>query len=134
MPDIIFAFGLIATVLIVTALASGLVERSLLSFPLLFLGLGFVLGERGVGLLTLGPHRPTLEIVATLTLALVLFLDAVKIQVDELGKRWVVPFLILVPGSTATGVAGRFRMDLGHYRRRSSSLNRSGCAERNPSR
>ena len=100
MPDIVFAFGLIATVLIVTALASGLVERSLLSFPLLFLGLGFVLGERGVGLLTLGPYSPTLEIVATLTLALVLFLNAVKIQVDELGKRWIIPFLILVPGTT----------------------------------
>lgn len=34
----------------------------------------------------------------TLTLALVLFLDAVKLQVDELGKRWLVPALILGPG------------------------------------
>lgn len=100
MPDIVIAFGLIATVLVVTALASGVVERSMLSFPLLFLALGFVLGERGVGLLELGPHSPILEIVATLTLSLVLFLDAIKLQVDELGKRWLIPFLILVPGTT----------------------------------
>jgi NhaP-type Na+/H+ or K+/H+ antiporter len=37
--------------------------------------------------------------VTTLTLALVLFLDAVKLQVTELGKRWLVPALILGPGT-----------------------------------
>ena len=35
----------------------------------------------------------------TLTLSLVLFLDAVNLQIDELGKRWVVPALILGPGT-----------------------------------
>lgn len=99
MPDILPAFGLIAIVLVVTALASGVVERSPLTFPLLFLGLGFLLGERGVGLLEIGPHSPILEVVATLTLSLVLFLDAVNLQVHELGKRWLVPFLILGPGT-----------------------------------
>ena len=93
------AFGLIAAVLVVTALASGAVERSPLTFPLLFLGLGVLLGERGVGLLQIGPHSPILEVVATLTLSLVLFLDAVNLQVHELGKRWMVPFLILGPGT-----------------------------------
>ena len=47
----------------------------------------------------MGPHDQLLEIVATLTLALVLFLDAVKLQIDELGKRWLVPVLILGPGT-----------------------------------
>ena len=36
---------------------------------------------------------------ATLTLASVLFLNAVKLQVAELGKRWLVPALILGPGT-----------------------------------
>ncbi len=49
-PDILLAFGLVAIILIVTALASGAVERSPLTFPLLFLGLGFLLGERGFGI------------------------------------------------------------------------------------
>ena len=40
-----------------------------------------------------------LEIVATLTLSLVLFLDAVNLQIDELGRRWLVPALILGPGT-----------------------------------
>jgi hypothetical protein len=44
------AFGLIAGVLVVSALAAGLVERAPLSFPMLFLGLGFLLGEQASGL------------------------------------------------------------------------------------
>ena len=99
MPDFILVFGVIAVVLTVTALASGLVERSPLSFPLIFLGLGFLLGGRGFDVLDVGPHSAFLEVVATLTLALVLFLDAVKLQITELGKRWLVPALILGPGT-----------------------------------
>jgi len=98
-PDILLAFGLIAIILVVTALASGAVERSPLTFPLLFLGLGFLLGERGVDLIEMGPYSTVLRVVATLTLSLVLFLDAVNLQIHELGKRWVVPFLILGPGT-----------------------------------
>jgi hypothetical protein len=43
------AFGLIAGVLVLSALAAGLVERAPLSFPMLFLGLGFLLGDRASG-------------------------------------------------------------------------------------
>ena len=56
MPDLLTAFALIAVVLLVSALASGLVERAPLSFPMLFLGLGFLLGERGLGVLTVTPR------------------------------------------------------------------------------
>ena len=76
MPEFILIFGVIAVVLTVTALASGLVERSPLSFPLIFLGLGFLLGQHGIGELEIGPQSPLIEVVGTLTLALVLFLDA----------------------------------------------------------
>jgi NhaP-type Na+/H+ and K+/H+ antiporter len=57
-PDFLLVFGLVAIILVVTALASGAVERerSPLSFPLLFLGLGFLLGEGGLGLIEMGPH------------------------------------------------------------------------------
>lgn len=99
MTDFVVAFGLIAVVLTITALVSGLVQRSPLSFPLIFLGLGLLLGEGVLGVIEIGPHDPALEIVATLTLSLVLFLDAVKLQIDELGKRWVIPALILGPGT-----------------------------------
>ena len=106
MPDFILILGVVAVILTVTALASGLVERSPISFPLIFLGLGFLLGSKGFNALEVGPHSPLLEVVATLTLALVLFLDAVKLQVAELGKRWLVPALILGPGTGLIIVVG----------------------------
>lgn len=105
MSEIIVLFALIGVVLTVSALASGLVERAPLSFPILFLGLGFVLGERGVGLIHVSAHDPMLEAVATISLAFVLFLDAVKMQPAELRAGWFVPMLVLGPGTLLT-IAG----------------------------
>src|SRR5688500_15166352 len=99
MPDFLTLFALIGVVLTVSALTSGLVERAPLSFPILFLGLGFLLGERGIGLLRIGPHDPTLEAVAIISLSFVLFLDAIKLRPDEIRKGWFVPMLVLGPGT-----------------------------------
>lgn len=99
MPDFALVSALIAGLLITTALASGLVERSPLTFPLIFLGLGLVLGDLGLGAVDIQSHDLILEIVATLTLCLVLFLDAVNLDVDELGNRWLIPAIILGPGT-----------------------------------
>ena len=99
MNEIVSGFALIAVVLLATPLVSGLVDRSPLSFAFLFLLLGLALGEGGIGLIELDAHAPVLEVVATLTLALVLFLDAVKLQIDELRARWLVPVLVLGPGT-----------------------------------
>ena len=98
--------GLIAVVLTGTALLSGVVERSPLSFPLIFLALGFALGERGMGVFEMGPHDPLLNVVATLTLSLVLFLDAVNMSFAEMGRRWLIPALILGPGTVLIIVLG----------------------------
>src|SRR5690349_7791584 len=99
MPDMLTAFALIAVVLIVAALASDYVERAPLSFPILFLGLGVALGPRGSGLLTLDVHDRGLEVIGTFSLALVLFLDAVRLRFDEGRRAWLVPALILGPGT-----------------------------------
>src|SRR5579875_1044408 len=99
MPDLLTGFGVVAIVLLVAALAAGLVDRAPLSFPLLFLALGFLLRPSGLALLHLDAHDPTLEAIAVLNLALVLFLDAVKLQLDELGRDWTIPVLALGPGT-----------------------------------
>jgi NhaP-type Na+/H+ or K+/H+ antiporter len=99
MPELLVMFALAAVVLLVSALASGLVERAPISFPIIFLGLGVVLGERGLGVIHVDPHSPTLEVVAVITLALVLFLDAVKLQFDEGRRAWLTPALVLGPGT-----------------------------------
>jgi sodium/hydrogen antiporter len=93
------AFGLMAGVLVVSALAAGLVERAPLSFPMLFLGLGFLLGDRGVGFISIGLDSRVLEVVAVVALALVLFLDAVNLELTELRRDWLVPVLVLGPAT-----------------------------------
>jgi NhaP-type Na+/H+ or K+/H+ antiporter len=99
MSDLVLGFALIASVLTVSALASGIVDRAPLSFPMIFLGLGFLLGAGGMDVIPIDPHNPVLEVVATVSLALVLFLDAVKVQVDELRSDWRIPMLSLGPGT-----------------------------------
>ena len=100
MPDLLSALALLAVVLTVSALLSGLIERAPISFPLVFLGIGVLVGEQGLGLLHVQPHDVTLEAVGTISLALVLFLDAVKLRSDESG--WLIPALILGPGTLLT--------------------------------
>ena len=92
-------FALVALVLTVSALAAGVVERAPLSFPMIFLGLGFILGPHGLEVMDLDVHSPALEAVATLTLALVLFLDAVNLEFARERKEWLVPALSLGPGT-----------------------------------
>src|SRR5918992_885673 len=92
-------FALVAIVLTVSALAAGVVERAPLSFPMIFLGLGFVLGPLGFDVMELDVHSPALETVATLTLALVLFLDAVNLEFARERKEWLGPGLFLGPGT-----------------------------------
>jgi Kef-type K+ transport system membrane component KefB len=83
----------------VSALAAGLVERAPLSFPMLFLGLGFVVGDRGLGLISIGLDSRLLEVVAIVTLSLVLFLDAVNLELTELRRDWLAPLLVLGPAT-----------------------------------
>jgi NhaP-type Na+/H+ or K+/H+ antiporter len=98
-PDLLTALALVGIVLVLAALASGLVERAPISFPVIFLGLGFLLGQRGLGMISIGPHDRTLEGVALISLALVLFLDAVRMRFDRSAREWLIPILVLGPGT-----------------------------------
>lgn len=114
--DLLGAFALMAVVLTLSALAAGIVERAPLSFPMIFLGLGLFLGPRGVEVLHLELRSPALEAVATVTLALVLFLDAVNLEFARERKEWLVPALALGPGTVLIVVfvagAGMWLLDL----------------------
>ena len=100
-------FAILAFVLTGAALASGVVDRIPLSLPIVFLALGLVLGPGALGVIQLDAHNPALVAVATLNLALVLFLDAARFDVDELKREWRVPLLDLGPGTflTIAGIA-----------------------------
>ena len=102
MQEILIPFALIATVLMLSALVSGVVQRAPISVPIIFLGLGLLLGDGGLGLLHVDVHDEALEVVAIISLAFVLFLDAVNLRFDEGEKAWLVPVLALGPGTLIT--------------------------------
>ncbi|MGH3322671.1 MAG: hypothetical protein ACRDN9_21345, partial [Streptosporangiaceae bacterium] len=84
MVAMVSVFALVAVVLVVSALVAGVVEGALLSFPMIFLGLGFALGPHGATILNVTVDSRSLETVGVLTLSLVLFLDAVHLEVEDL--------------------------------------------------
>lgn len=97
--DLVTGFALMAVILTLSSLMAGIVERAPLSFPMLFIGLGFLMGPEGSDLVDVGLRDPALEVVATATLALVLFLDAVNLELARERHEWLVPALALGPGT-----------------------------------
>ncbi len=102
MTELLIPFTLIAIVLMLSGLVSGVVQQAPLSVPLVFLGLGLALGDGAFGVLHVDVHNQALEIVAVLSLAFVLFLDAVNLRFDEAGEAWRAPMLALGPGTIIT--------------------------------
>lgn len=99
MPDLLELLALAAFVLVFAGLTEGWVSRAPMSFPVIFLGLGYLLGQGGLGMISLSAHSPILEAVAVVTLSLVLFLDAVRMRFDRAPNEWFVPALVLGPGT-----------------------------------
>jgi NhaP-type Na+/H+ or K+/H+ antiporter len=102
MHDILIPFTLVAAVLMLSGLVSGVVQRAPISVPIIFLGIGLALGDGGLGLLHVDSHDPALEVVGIVSLAFVLFLDAVNLRFDEGERAWLAPMLALGPGTLFT--------------------------------
>jgi sodium/hydrogen antiporter len=93
------ALAIIGVVIIISALLSGLIERSGLPQVAVFLGLGVALGPFGLRLLDVPLDSTTLRVVATLSLALVLFTDAVSLNIAEVKRRGGLALRLLGPGT-----------------------------------
>ena len=94
--------ALVGVVIVVAALLSGFIERNNFPQVAVFLGLGAVLGPSGLGLLNVTLDSPILRIVATLSLALVLFTDAVSLSIPEVKKHRNLALLVLGPGTLSS--------------------------------
>lgn len=94
--------ALTGAVIVVSALLSGLVERSGVPQVAVFLALGAIVGPVGLGLLDAGVDSPLLRVVATLSLALVLFTDALSLDMAEVRQHRTLAFLVLGPATLAT--------------------------------
>ncbi len=110
------ALALIGIVILVASLLSGVIERSGLPQVGIFLLLGVLLGPAGLGLIDLTLESPTLKIIATLALVLVLFSDAIAMDMGEVSRQRRLALLALGPGSlipaVLIGLAGRLLLGL----------------------
>jgi sodium/hydrogen antiporter len=96
------ALAIIGIVIIVSALLSGLIERSGLPQVAVFLALGAALGPFGLRVLNIGLDSAALRVVATLSLALVLFTDAVSLNITDVRRRGGLALRLLGPGTLLT--------------------------------
>jgi NhaP-type Na+/H+ or K+/H+ antiporter len=91
--------AMVGIVIIVSSLLSGAVERTGLPLVVIFLLVGAALGPSGLGLVELTLHSPALQVIATLGLLLVLFSDAIGVDIGEVRRRRRLAAFILGPGT-----------------------------------
>ena len=95
----VLMLALMSAVIVVSALLSGLVERSGLPQVAVFLAIGALIGPHGFGLFDAGMNSDILRVVATLSLVLVLFTDAVSLDIAEVRQHKLLALLVLGPGT-----------------------------------
>lgn len=91
--------GLLGLVILVAALLSGLIERSGVPQIAVLLALGAALGPAGLAVLDITLDSSILRIVATLGLALVLFTDAVRLDLREVRQNSSLALIMVGPGT-----------------------------------
>lgn len=108
--------ALVGIVIVVASLLSSALDRSGVPLAGVFLALGAVLGPAGLGLVDVGLESPILRVLATLGLALVLFSDAVTINLAEVRAERRLAWWLLGPGTAApaalTALAAWLLLDL----------------------
>jgi sodium/hydrogen antiporter len=98
----LYTLGVIGAVIMISALFSGAIERTGVPQVAVFLGIGALIGPAGFQLIDAGVDSPILRVVSTLSLALVLFTDAVSLDLKEVRNHKRLAFLVLGPGTVLT--------------------------------
>ncbi len=82
------------------------VQRSVITLPMAFAGFGFLVGEYGLGWVELPMGHGLIHLLAELTLVIVLFTDASRIDLRLLRREHDLPVRLLSLGLPLTIVAG----------------------------
>ena len=104
MDSFLAMLALIGAVIVISALLSGWVDRTGVPQVAVFLAMGALIGPAGLGLLDARVDSPILGVVATLSLVLVLFTDAVSLDMRELRQHRLLAGLVLGPGTILTTI------------------------------
>jgi NhaP-type Na+/H+ or K+/H+ antiporter len=96
--------ALVGAVIVIAALLSGWVDRTGVPQVAVFLAIGALIGPIGLGLVDATVDSPILRVVATLSLVLVLFTDAVSLDLREVRQHRLLASLMLGPGTILTTI------------------------------
>ncbi len=98
--------AIIAAVIFFYSLVAKRVEKTIISGPMVFVSIGFLMGSYGLGWLGGDASSHELRVLADLTLALILFIDAANADLGVLKRQFRIPSRMLViglPGVIALG-------------------------------
>jgi NhaP-type Na+/H+ or K+/H+ antiporter len=98
--------AMLAAFLLIYSAVAGRVERSWISGPIVFTGVGFILGPDGLGVLLINISGEGLRLLAELTLAMVLFTDAANADFGVVKRNLGLPERLLLIGLPLTIVLG----------------------------
>ena len=96
----------IAIVIVGYAAVSRPFQTTPLTAPIVFVGCGFVLGSSALDWIHLGGDSESVRLLAEVTLTLVLFTDAARIDMTALRREYAVPLRLLGIGLPLTIIAG----------------------------
>jgi len=91
-------FITIAVVILTFGMISKRVHSSVITPPMFFVGAGLILCESVTGLVTIGGSEPIVHLTGELTLMVVLFIDASRIDMSVLRKNYTLPLRMLGMG------------------------------------
>lgn len=97
-----FTLAVVSACVVVWSLVSGRLERWSISAPIAFVVLGLVVTHGPVHLIELNPHSSTILSLAEVTLALVLFTDASRVNLHQLRHDLGLPVRLLAIGLPLT--------------------------------
>src|SRR5687768_1109065 len=108
--------AIIGIVILVASLLSGVVEKTGVPQVAIFLLLGATLGPHGLDVFNVALESSSLRVIATLGLVLVLFSDAISLDLGEVRRNSRLALLVLGPGSlipaALIAVAAKFMLGM----------------------
>ncbi len=113
----LITLAVIAAGLVGFSVFSGKLQGTVITAPLLFIVFGYVIGEGGLGIARLDLDHGAIHILAEVTLILVLFSDAARIDLSRLRQDHNLPLRMLALGLPLVMVAGTAvaMLLLGHF-------------------
>lgn len=100
------AFAVIALFIVMFGLVSGRVQKTIVSPPMIFVLFGLLMSNRVLGLIEVSAENEFIHTLAELTLVLVLFTDASRIDLRVLRREHNFPIRLISIGMPLTMVTG----------------------------